>query len=548
MCLTRWPLTPGQLYSFDNVNFAYAMGHFDISRSQPQPPGYPVFVVQMWVLGWLHFKRPESVLFTLRILGSIASCVALFWAGRRMFGPRAAWVATLLFSLQPAFWFAGLTSAVRTQLALVSALVAGCCWEAWKGNPAAATASSIVLGIGAGARPELGPVLLPLWAVGVWRAEKAWSRRFRQASILLIAVLVWLAPAALASGGPVRFWRVNWGYLKVQAGTTSGLFGANPHVWETTLVWLVVWTFCILLALPLPAALAWHGGFGIGRERSRFLWTWLLPQFAFAAGVHVAVPGHVLAMLPPVCLFAGHLMERAAEKARSIDLSLLLPMLAVFPALLVWLGYTARPEMIPWSLALGGAVIGVVWRFGRNMDSPSIPRWEAVALIVAPAVALSLQVFLQKDWYFGATDASPIASRIRRDIHSGFRQMSLGLVEEITDRDGDLLRDILALARERGAAAVAVSDGGVPGWRKLSYYAPWLPVIVVANGTALVVHGPNIEHKGREVWLPESPRLILATRTIPPGFAHVARRGAQAYVDPPPEQHEVQVGGVRLRW
>ena len=241
-------------------------------------------------------------------------------------------------------------------------------------------------------------------------------------------------------------------------------------------------------------------------------------------------------------------MERAAERLRTFDSPFLLPTLAVFPAFLVWLWYTARPEMIPWGLAAGGAVLGILWRIGRKTDSPSIRRWQALALVVAPALTLSLHIFFQKNWYFAATDASPLASRIRRDIHSGFRQMSLALVQDITSRDDQLIRDIVALARERQGATVAVWESGVLEWRKLSYYAPWLPVVVVQKGMASVAHGPDMERKGREVRLPESPRLILLTRAIPVGLPNVQRRGAQAYVDPPPQQHEVQVGGVRLRW
>jgi len=34
---TRLPLAPGQLFTFDDVNLAYSIGHFDIRMSQPQP-------------------------------------------------------------------------------------------------------------------------------------------------------------------------------------------------------------------------------------------------------------------------------------------------------------------------------------------------------------------------------------------------------------------------------------------------------------------------------------------------------------------------------
>ena len=43
--ITRLPASYAKLYSFDSVNLAYALREFDPTRNQPQPPGYPVFVM-----------------------------------------------------------------------------------------------------------------------------------------------------------------------------------------------------------------------------------------------------------------------------------------------------------------------------------------------------------------------------------------------------------------------------------------------------------------------------------------------------------------------
>src|SRR4051794_34948259 len=83
---TRLPLAPGQLFTFDDVNLAYSIGHFDIRMSQPHPPGYPLFVMEMRLLSWLRFRRAESILLALALLGSIAAILLLFHAGTRIFG------------------------------------------------------------------------------------------------------------------------------------------------------------------------------------------------------------------------------------------------------------------------------------------------------------------------------------------------------------------------------------------------------------------------------------------------------------------------------
>src|SRR4051795_13185867 len=83
---TRLPLAPGQLFTFDDVNLAYSVGHYDIRVSQPHPPGYPLFVLEMRILSWLRFKRAESILLVLAVLGSILALLLAVHCGNRIFG------------------------------------------------------------------------------------------------------------------------------------------------------------------------------------------------------------------------------------------------------------------------------------------------------------------------------------------------------------------------------------------------------------------------------------------------------------------------------
>jgi hypothetical protein len=117
--VSRYPYAPGQLFTFDDVNLALSMSHFDVRISQPQPPGYPVFVLEMRVLHWLRFQRPESVLLFLALAGSIAALVLLSEFGRRFFGGLAGFFAACVLLFHPVFWHSGIVSALRVQLAVV---------------------------------------------------------------------------------------------------------------------------------------------------------------------------------------------------------------------------------------------------------------------------------------------------------------------------------------------------------------------------------------------------------------------------------------------
>ena len=159
---SRLPLAPGQLFSFDDVNLAYAMGEFDPRLSMPQPPGYPLFVLESRILSWLRFKRPESNLLALALLSSTAAVVGLAWFGNRLLGSDAGLCGAWLLLFHHSLWYSGLTSALRPHLAVVSVVVAAACWRAWQGERRWLYGSAVALGLGAGIRPELGPLLLPL--------------------------------------------------------------------------------------------------------------------------------------------------------------------------------------------------------------------------------------------------------------------------------------------------------------------------------------------------------------------------------------------------
>src|SRR5262245_65566006 len=119
--------------------------------------------MEMRFLYWLHFRRPESILLALSLAGSLIALLLMVHCGNRIFrGDSGFWGACVLV-LYPAFWYAGLTSAVRVQLAVASLGVAACCWKAWCGEGAWVRGSAVALAIGAGVRPELGGTTVYLW-------------------------------------------------------------------------------------------------------------------------------------------------------------------------------------------------------------------------------------------------------------------------------------------------------------------------------------------------------------------------------------------------
>ncbi len=527
LMVSRWPLMPGQLFTFDDVNLAYSIHRFDIRISQPHPPGYPLFVLQMRMLWWLRFRHIEYLLFALALAGSLAALLLVAWWGNRCLGGEAGFFGACLLVLHPVFWHAGVTSALRVQLAVVSVAVAAACWQAWQGNGRWVTRSAILLALGAGIRPETGPLLFPLWAASAWRAPVTGKQRAAALAAMAGVVLLWLLPAMLASGGPADYVKACLDYLSDQASVSSGLFGAAESRWQTTFWQLFVWIFCGFPALALPLVLAWRraDGFGLGWTRAAFLALWFLPAFVFAVMVHVEDPGQTLAMAPPVALGGGFLIHRAIENITA-SISRWHAAITVAAALaLGWMfgrGYQA-PDLVTW-LPLLFLGTGILLKCAQVKYTLLAPRAQIALVMLFPVAVQNLALFNHRGWYYrGASSGGLRATveHIQADFESGVALASREHIETTLALDDHVLREVRRLAAERPGQTVVVWEHGLTAWRKAAYYLPALPLVVLERkkiraGSPPVIDiwkGPRLEAH-LEGAAPLSVHLDNATRIV----------------------------------
>ena len=569
---TRLPLAPGQLFTFDDVNLAYSIGHYDIRISQPHPPGYPLFVMEMRLLSWLRFKRAESILLFLALSGSIAALLMTVHCGNRIFGGDSGFWAALFLWMAPPFWHAGVTSALRVQLAVVSLAVGACCWKAWCGEGPWVRWSAIALALGAGIRPETGLLLFPLWAASALRAPVGWAVRVRALVWMSAAVAVWLVPAMLASGGPATFIRANLDYISDQATVSSGLFGAADGIWLRTLYRLLVWVFAGAVGLVPAGILAWHGreGWKVGRGRWAFLGLWLLPAFAFALNVHVEDPGQTLIMVVAVALLGGCLIERALDTLDAYTSRWLLAgvLAAGLPLVTVFADSNVVLHLAWTVLAAAGIALSV--KLAPLKNQGYVPRWQAALLVLAPVLYTNYTYFNHRGWYYRGSATSGIAAAAEHawaDINSGFALTSLDQIQSTLAVDDHSLRETRRLIAPRPADTVVVWESGLTAWRKVGYYAPGVrmyvlehkrisggapPVIATWQGAKLLERqqGPvplrlNLPAGSRIVWLlnPRSKFYDAVTRN----FA-VTAAGPVYYTDLPMQSGARLLGEYEIAW
>ena len=146
LILTRIPAM-ADYFSIDNVNLAFSLEKFDPRIHQPQPPGYPLFVLSARLVNAL-FDDAERTFAVIAFLVSALSLFVAFLLGRRMFSSWAAAAGTCLLLVNPVFWHSGLDGPLRPNLALFSLLTAYCCWRCWNREKQFALWSAVALGIG----------------------------------------------------------------------------------------------------------------------------------------------------------------------------------------------------------------------------------------------------------------------------------------------------------------------------------------------------------------------------------------------------------------
>ncbi|HET8547614.1 MAG TPA: hypothetical protein VFL57_06415 [Bryobacteraceae bacterium] len=566
---TRFPLVPGQLFSFDDVNFAYALGDFDIRASQPHPPGYPLFVLETRIMDRLRFKRPESNFLALSVAASTAALMLLVRFGARLFGNDSGWWAAWLLLLHPSFWHGGLTSAVRPHLAVISLAVAAACYRVWSGEKRWVLWSAAVLGIAAGVRPETGPVFFPLWAACCLR-DRAARRRFPAGLLVLaLSIAAWLLPAMLASGGPAEYVRVCLDYLSDQSSMTSPLFGAAAPRWQATLVWLVVWTLSGTLTWPLAALIARRRSLSLPPDTWWFLTLWLAPAFVFAALIHVADPGQTLAIVPGVALVCGYLISRALDV-----LGAMTPVLQAQTWLAVPVCLGIAVAALPPGIALAAvpvvcaAAAAVLIARSRTPPNP-VPRGHAGMFLLVPALVVNTVVFFTPVWYYEGHSRSPVVRALQsvwQHVHSGFAASSLAQIRHavaIDDRNLRALRDLTA----SGPAPVVVWHDGDTAWRKINWYAPATSVLVLhrekldsrSPRVATWRRGPHLLGEfrtaaGVPLDLPAGARVVWFVKPGSPALeqlrvgVRLMSRAGLWYTDLPAAGGEVALGGYMLRW
>ena len=229
------PSLPVTLDDLDGINFALGVQEFDVTRHQPHPPGYPVYIavskVSTRVMTGLGVEGAATRgLAIWSVLAGVLLIPSLFALFRALDGSvRRAWWATLLTITAPLVWFSalrplsdipGLAAAVIAQALLVRAITAAPAKRYLLGG-------ALVAGFAIGIRSQNFTLTLPLMglALALPGVAAGWRARIETLAAFAAGVLAWGVPMLVASRGLA-------GYLAALSQQGGEDFGGVVMLWN----------------------------------------------------------------------------------------------------------------------------------------------------------------------------------------------------------------------------------------------------------------------------------------------------------------------------
>jgi hypothetical protein len=303
--------------SVDNVNLAFALEYFDPLNHQPQPPGYPLFVLFARGVNLVLGSVEQTFLFISVLVSGL--CLPVMAAlGKRMFCEWSGKAAVLLFLVNPVAWQTAATSPLRPFLALFSLLTAYCAWRCWHGETRYAYWGALCVGVGGGFRPELLAFLFPLWFVSACMGTRSVRTVAGGTAVLMAVVLTWTAGLVVAVGDVQTLVKLLGDYIAQQSGAQSVLLGANLRGWLRQIARIASWNgtaaFWWIWAAPL---LFRRFRSILDRRPALFIALWIVPGVVLQVLVHGDAPGHTLFSIPALCLLGAHVVTTVGKRLGS---------------------------------------------------------------------------------------------------------------------------------------------------------------------------------------------------------------------------------------
>jgi transmembrane protein TMEM260 (protein O-mannosyltransferase) len=316
---SRFLLRSPYLYTWDSVNYALSLEHFDIGLHQPHPPGYLLYSFSLRVLNWL-IGDANLTMILFNIAATIGACIFMMLLVLELARPRGnetapeqasgreMWMAAgaaMIYATNPISWFYGSIAEIYAVDGFFSMCICYFVIASFR-RPKFLIHASIMLAIAGGFRPTTEVFLFPLYLFGFVRKD----RKTILISVVLLILLnaAWIYALLSLSGGWDSYMQKIVFQSTRSAKKTSILSGETPQrgadIYSIPLLVLQAMT------APLFFALLFH----LRRIRISRLQLLLLvviiPALLFFFFVHFAKDGYLLLVTPPVIALSAVLLSQ----------------------------------------------------------------------------------------------------------------------------------------------------------------------------------------------------------------------------------------------
>nr|WP_319374579.1 glycosyltransferase family 39 protein [uncultured Methanobacterium sp.] len=317
--LTRTPFMSKFLYDWDSINFALAFKNFNISLSQPQPPGY-IFFVGLGRFLNSFFQDPNSTMIFMSIVFSILTVILVYLLSKKIFSTEIGIISSLLLIFNPIFWFYGEIASIYACQGFFATLIAFLSYKAMKKN-SFAYISALVLGLAGRFRQDVTVLMFPLWLFCISYERFELKKIVVSLFIVILSSLTWFLSTVQLSGGYNHYSNLTKYQLTSSFNICSVFFGADILNHIIMLEKLALWTLnglgiagifsLLFLVLQNPKNIIKSVNFK--SPKVIFFILWILPSFGFFALVFIAKSGYTLIYLPGLTIIIGFIISKLSE-------------------------------------------------------------------------------------------------------------------------------------------------------------------------------------------------------------------------------------------
>lgn len=302
--VSQLPFLPKYLQSWDAIQFALALEHFDIPMHRPHPPGYLAHIGISYLFSTLGFENDKCVMLA-SCLASAMATIALYYLASVLDGKQVAMVASLLFMSHPYTLYLA-TSGETYPLEALGAILIALTFVSAQSKPDQDLRRVLfffVLTASGGIRQNLPLFFSPLAVFML--VQSITRRRAKQVSYLILAGVIglftWLLPLFILSkdfGSVIHAFRHQ--FFSMYASAYSLIFGADIRAVLLNLGRLFTYLAGAITISGMFAVSIYISPYRprLSRNTCLVAVVWLAPALLWFLLLFVAKPGHLFFWVP----------------------------------------------------------------------------------------------------------------------------------------------------------------------------------------------------------------------------------------------------------